>query len=300
MEQKEQKTGATPTTPIIVIVGQTASGKSALAMQLAKKYNGEIICADSRTIYRGMDIGTAKPSAADQAAVPHHGLDLINPDESFSASAFKDYAEQKVAEIQERGKTPIIVGGTGLYIDGYVYDYSFAEPASASKRAELAALTLEALQARARAEGIDEARVDFRNPRHLARAIERGDATPERRAIRPNVLLLGIAMEQAAIIGRINVRVDTMFDAGLVDEVQKLITEYGSDAPGLLAPGYKAVIRYLDGELSLSETKNEFRRSDKYLAKRQQTWFKRNDDINWIKNRDEAYVLISEFATIET
>jgi tRNA dimethylallyltransferase len=130
--------------PLIVIVGPTASGKSALAMQLAERFGGEIICADSRTVYKGMDIGTAKPSAEDQARVPHHGLDLVEPGERFSAVDFKNYATQTIADIRARGKIPFLVGGTGLYVDAVIFDYHFGQ-ADPELRAKLEALSLEEL-----------------------------------------------------------------------------------------------------------------------------------------------------------
>lgn len=301
MEQKEEKTSPSPT---IVIVGQTASGKSALSMKLAQMFNGEIICADSRTIYKDMNIGTAKPSLSDQKLVPHHGLDLIAPNEYFSAAAFKDYTTQKVLEINQRGHMPFIVGGTGLYVDGYVYDYSFAGEADRSRREELESLSLGELQERARAISIDEAAIDFKNHRHLSRAVERGNITPERQALPNNILILGLQLEREQLLERINLRVDTMFNDGIVREVQNLINVYGADATGLLTPGYKAVRRYLNEELTLEETKDEFKRSDKYLAKRQQTWFKRNKDIVWVQSADQAIdnvrAFLLRFDTIET
>lgn len=295
MDKKQYKKEGPPETPTptIVIAGQTASGKSALSMEIARRHNGAVICADSRTVYKGMDIGTAKPPKADQELVPHYGIDLIDPDKSFSAAAFKEYAEMKVSEIHELGKLPIIVGGTGLYIDGYIYDFSFVEPSSDSLRRELSGLSLEDLQARARASGIDESSVDFKNHRHLSRAIERGNITPRRKKMRPNTLIIGLKIDKDVLHGRIDSRVDTMFDNGLIDEVQNLINVYGPDSPGLLAPGYKAVKKYLDGLITLEEAKNEFRRSDKQLAKRQLTWFNRNKDIHWVKNSQEALDLIN-------
>lgn len=281
--------------PIIVIVGQTASGKSALSMEVARHYDCEIICADSRTIYKDMNIGTAKPSAQDRAQVPHHGLDLIAPNEYFSAAAFQQYAQKKVAEIHARGKIPLIVGGTGLYVDGFIYNYSFAGEADRSQRAELEALSLEDLQARARAIGIGETAIDFKNHRHLSRAVERGNIKPQRQALPKNVLLLGLKLDREQLLERISLRVDTMFDEGMVDEVKNLINVYGADATGLLTPGYKAVQRYLKGEITLQETKEEFKRSDKYLAKRQLTWFKRNKDIIWVQSSSQALENVRAF-----
>jgi tRNA dimethylallyltransferase len=132
--------------PLIVIVGPTASGKTSLAVQLAKKYDGEIICADSRTIYKGMDIGTAKPTLAERAVVLHWGLDLVEPGELFSAADFKRYADQKIEEIRNRGHVPFLVGGSGLYVDAVVFDYAFGVKADPSKRQMLEDWTVEELQ----------------------------------------------------------------------------------------------------------------------------------------------------------
>ncbi len=302
--------------PIIVIAGQTASGKSALAIRAALQFGGEIICADSRTIYKGMDIGTAKPSAADRRVVPHHGLDLIEPDQYFSAAAFKQYTSLKVNEIHGRGSLPIIVGGTGLYIDGFVYDFNFGGEADRSQRAELEAMSLADLQGRARALGVAEMDVDFKNHRHLSRAVERAAAVninskvsphnknlkiklkPNRKLKPTNILMLGINIEREKLIERIKGRVDTMFVAGFIKEVQNVINQYGSEATGLLTPGYKAARKHLEGEISLEESKELFVKSDKDLAKRQKTWFKRNQDIIWVQSEDEAMEYISKFTQV--
>ncbi len=284
--------------PIIVIVGQTASGKSALSMRAAELFNGEIICADSRTVYKDMDLGTAKPTVEDRYRVPHHGLDLIEPTEYFSAAAFKRYANQAVLDIRSRNHIPFIVGGTGLYVDGFVYDFDFAEQADRSLRAELEALSLDDLQVRATELGITETDIDFKNHRHLSRAVERGGVTISRQPKPQNVLLLGIQLEREVLLERIAQRVDTMFDNGFTDEVQKLINSYGTDAPGLLAPGYKAVSQYLAGQITLDEAKELFIRSDKYLAKRQLTWFKRNKDIIWVQSEEQAIELMSDFVQV--
>ncbi len=281
--------------PVVAIVGQTASGKSDLAMRLAGQFDGEIICADSRTIYKGMDIGTAKPSEKDQQLVPHHGLDLITPNEYFSAAAFKDLATSKVNDIQKRGRLPIIVGGTGLYIDGFIYNYNFQAPVSSLTRSELEALSLHELHERARALGIDEGQTDYKNYRHLSRAVERGNINPERHPLPENVLIIGLKIEAEQLKERIARRVDTMFDMGFVKESQNLISIYGADAPGLLTPGYKAALRYISGEITLETAKEEFRRNDKHLAKRQMTWFKRNLDIIWVQSDVQAIQVVKTF-----
>lgn len=291
--------------PLIVILGQTASGKSQLGLEVAQAHNGAIIAADSRTIYRGMDIGTAKPSSADQAVVMHYGLDLVTPDETFSAAAFKRYAENVVKDIWSQHKLPIIVGGTGLYIDGLVYDFSFQDTADPRLRAELEKLDLDALAQRAEALGIEPDDVNFLNKRHLVRAIERGGKVGDRRHNRPsNILLIGLRIQKEVLDQRITERVNTMFDNGLIDEVQNLIYQYGADAPGLLAPGYKAVSQHLKGDISLEEAREVFIRNDRRLAKRQQTWFKRNPDIIWCDSageaKDKIETFLSEFDTIHS
>jgi tRNA dimethylallyltransferase len=288
--------------PIIVIVGPTASGKSDLAIELAELYGGEIIAADSRTIYKGMDIGTAKPSPADRRRVPHHGLDLIKPNESYSAAEFKKYVIKIVDDINTRGKIPIIAGGSGLYIDGYLYDFKFGEKPDEKLRTELEASGLEDLQARASQLGIEESQVNFSNPRHLARAIERGGIIREHKPLPSYVLLIGLSVNKDELQRRIESRVHKMFMAGLEKEVKNLVTQYGADAAGLLAPGYKAVIEHLDGHISSEEAQGQFMRNDRNLAKRQITWFKRNPDILWCENPQQAehYVraFLAKFDTI--
>lgn len=286
-----------PIKPVVVIVGPTASGKSALAMRVAAAYNGEIIAADSRTLYRGMNIGTAKPTQDEQTRIPHHGLDLIEPDQLYSAAQFKQYATQKVAEIHKRRRLPIIVGGTGLYVDGYVHDYGFGPKATGSLRAELETMSLEALQAKAAELGIDKDQISYKNARHLARAIERGATIVDKKPKSEHILYVGLQVDSQDLSDRIVARVENMFQAGFLDEVAGLAEKYGEDAPGLLAPGYKAVLMHLNNpqEYSLDYTKNLFIQSDKNLAKRQRTWFKRNKDIQWCETPEAAEQIIDAF-----
>ncbi len=281
---------------IITIVGPTASGKSALAIDLAKRYNGEIIAADSRTIYKGMDIGTAKPTLQERQQAPHFGIDLVEPDKNFSAAEFKRYANNVVKNIYKRNKLPLIVGGTGLYIDGFIYDFEFIDKPNSDERGKLESLNLNELQSLAEQKNIDPGTVNFLNKRHLIRAIERGGVVGKRKQNLPsNILLIGLRVDKEQLYERIENRVDKMFEAGLVEEVKGLIQEYGANAPGLLAPGYKAVKEYLNENISLEEAKELFIRNDKNLAKRQMTWFKRNPDIKWCDTAEEADKLVQKF-----
>ena len=291
------------TKPTVVILGQTASGKSALALKVAHEYNGEILAADSRTIYKGMDIGTAKPSPEDQRTIKHYGLDLITPDKAFSAAEFKQYAISVVNKIHSKGKLPIVVGGTGLYIDGYIYDFEFGGQADPVLRAKLELLSLYELQEQAQAAGIDPNQINYQNPRHLSRAIERGGIASNRKAKSAGILIIGLRTNKEEQDERIAKRVDTMFKNGLIQEVQNLIKLYGQDAPGLLSPGYNEAQEYINGTLDLEETKQAICRSHRQLAKRQNTWFKRNQDIKWCDTEQQAHqnirAFLARFATIE-
>jgi len=290
--------------PVIFIVGQTASGKTALAIEIAKKYKAEIICADSRTIYKHMDKGTAKPSIEECSGVPHYGLDLITPDQFYSAAEFKEYAKQKINEIHSRVGIPIVVGGTGLYIDGVLYDYLFSKPNDKKTRESLTALSLDELQSKAKQLGITEEDVNFKNHRHLSNAVARGGVIKQSKNKKDNYLVLGIKVDKEVLDKRIENRAIKIINNGLEKEVKELLNSYGPDAPGLNAPAYKAFIKYSQNKISYSEAEQEFIKQDKRLSKRQKTWFKRNKDIIWINNLTEAVSevenFLSKFDTIHT
>lgn len=254
---------AAPVAPLVVIVGETASGKTALGIELAERFNGEVICADSRTIYRGMDIGTAKPTIAEQARVPHHLLDIRNPDEPYSAAEFQRDAQQAIADIEARGKLPIMVGGSGLYIDAVIYDYQFTDGAGPRNPA---------------------------NPRHLAAGVG-----PTNRQLRANTLVLGITRDREDLQQRITQRVHAMLDAGLVKEVQGLVVRYGRDPVAFRGICYQYFADYLDGAVTLDEATQKFIRGDMLLAKKQRTWFKRNKSIQWLDNRGKAVAITTTF-----
>lgn len=267
--------------PLLVLVGETASGKSALALELAKKFDGEIISADSWAVYKGFDIGTAKPTAEERAAVPHHLLDVAEPLEGFSAPLFQKLAYLAIDDITRRGKLPIMVGGTGLYIDSVLYDYSFLPKSDPKLREELNAMSVQDLAARAEELELDTAGIDLRNKRRVIRLIENNGVRPTRKELRPNTLILGIKRPLPDLEVRIAQRIDGMVEAGFPDEVCRLCGRYGWDIEPMRAPGYRAFADYVQGKILLGAAKERFKRNDLQLAKKQRTWFRRNKSIHW-------------------
>lgn len=282
------------TGPLIAIVGQTASGKSGLAMQVAQKWGGEIIAADSRTVYKGMNIGTAKPTAAERAAVRHHLIDVVEPSQPFSAADFQRLTKQALADIQARHQLPIIVGGTGLYVDAVLYDFQFRPPADPAMRSSLEKLSVTQLQ-----QMIIDQKLPLpnnaQNRRHLVRTLETQGQISTATALRPNTCLVGLKLDHKILQQRIVQRVEDMVAQGFVTEVRRLFEQYGFDTVALQAPGYKAFRDYIKGQISLEEAKAAFVRNDLHLAKRQRTWFQRNPDIRWFSSAGEAFAAINHF-----
>ncbi len=269
--------------PLVVTVGPTASGKTSLAIDLAEQYGGEIICADSRTIYRHMDIGTAKPSAEEQARVPHHGLDLVEPGEHFTAADFKRYALQKIEEIRARGNIPFLVGGTGLYVDAVVYDYQFGPKADPALRAELESMTLDELHNYC-AENNITLPENEQNKRYVVRAIEQKSISVKMRDTPiTNSIVVGIATDRVVLRQRITDRAEHLFDNGVVQEATELAATYGWDSEAMTGNIYKLVKRYSDGEVTEDQLKELFIISDWQLAKRQLTWLKRRPATQWLE-----------------
>lgn len=281
--------------PLIAIVGETASGKSALAMEIAKKYNGEIICADSRTIFKGMDIGTAKPSEQDQVEVPHHLLDVVNPSEEFTVVDFKRLAEEKIEAIAGRGRLPIIVGGTGLYVDAVLFDYKFAAKANPELRQQFELLTVTELKERLSHEGISFPESE-KNKRHLVRILERGGMPGnDRKSIRENTFVVGLSIPRSELRKRIYDRVQQMMDAGILDEVRATGEQYGWRSEAMTANIYRIFAEVVQGRKRVGEAMAEAAQADIYLAKRQRTWFKRNPHIQWYPGGTEARHAIEQF-----
>jgi tRNA dimethylallyltransferase len=278
--------------PLIVIVGETASGKTNLSLQLAQRFNGEIICADSWTVRREANIGSAKPSAAEQALVPHHGLDLVGPDEDFTAAVFKGVALQAIDDISSRGKLPIMVGGTGLYVDGVLYDYGFLPQGDRQAREILNQLSIEQLLAKIEELGLELGDVDRGNKRRLIRLIETNGLQPTRKQMRHNTLILGIQTDREALRQRIEARTDAMIAVGLEDEVKGLAKRYGWDCEALKGISYAQWKDYFLGEDTLQEVRQKIVKATLDLAKRQRTWFKRNKGIQWLPTPvDEQHVV---------
>ncbi len=250
--------------PLIVILGETASGKTAAGIKLALQIGGEIICADSRTIYKHLDIGTAKPMSKEQQGVPHHLLDILNPDQKFSAAQFKKLATDKIEEIWARGHFPIMVGGTGLYIDGVLFDFRFAGP-DALKNPD--------------------------NPRHLMKS-EGGAA----RKLRESTFVCGLTVDRELLKQRITARVEQMFNDGFLDEMKAVSGRYGWDNESMSGNGYRVAREYFEGSASLEDVKQAFISRDTSLAKRQRTWFGRNPHIQWFEQADQLIKEAGEFS----
>ncbi|MEX0934678.1 MAG: tRNA (adenosine(37)-N6)-dimethylallyltransferase MiaA, partial [Candidatus Saccharimonadales bacterium] len=215
---------------LIAIVGETATGKSKLAMEIAKRFDGEIINADSWQVYRYMDIGTAKPSKKDRDEIPHHLIDIADPDEDFNAAIYKNRAELAIEDILSRGRLPIIVGGTGLYIDSVLFDYSFAPRGDSADREKLNSKTIDELIAIVSSKGISLQGIDIRNKRRLVRLIESNGFVPQKNPMRSNALIIGTKAEsRAKLRANIESRVENMFKNGLRHEVDELVSSYGWD-----------------------------------------------------------------------
>ncbi len=278
--------------PLLVIVGETASGKSALAMELAEKFNGEIICADSRTAYKGMDIGTAKPSRADQTKIKHYGLDVVEPGQSFNVADFKSLADQAITDITARGKLPILVGGSGLYIDAVIYDYQFMPSVDSAERERLTSMTVEELQAEIKSKGLQMPN-NLRNPRHLSRTIETSGQVPARHELRASTKIIGLTTPIDLLKERIKSRVESMFSHGLEQEVRQLANHNNWSVEAMKGVGYREFEDYFAGDQSLQQTKDRIILATIGLAKKQRTWFKRNSSIQWLTDPSQAVDIVT-------
>ena len=286
--------------PIICVVGPTASGKTKLAVQLAKLYNGEVVSCDSMHIYRHMDIGTAKPTQEEMDGVVHHMIDIVEPGEDFSVGKYVQMADGCVQDILSRGKTAVIAGGTGLYVDSLITGRVFAPTPSTGKRAQLEAqMRLEGgavMLDRLRAVDPDAAaRLHPADEKRIIRALEVYQETGktitqhnlETQSLPPRYQPCWIGldyMDRAVLYGRIDLRVELMLQAGLLDEIRSLLARgISPQTTAMQAIGYKEFFSALDGSCSLQEAAALVQQRSRNYAKRQLTWFRRNPDIRWLR-----------------
>ncbi|MFC5700015.1 tRNA (adenosine(37)-N6)-dimethylallyltransferase MiaA [Cohnella faecalis] len=286
--------------PLLVLVGPTAVGKTALSLQIAKAFNCEIISGDSMQVYRGMDIGTAKLPLDDREDVPHHLIDICSPEHPFSVSEFQSLCTEKIRDIHSRGKLPFIVGGTGLYVESVCYGFRFQERGADEKfRNEMAAFArengAEALHAKlAEVDPVSASKLHPNDERRVIRALEvynetgkplseiqeqsRGD---ERRSPY-RLCLIGLTMDRAKLYERINERVDQMLEDGLVQEVKTLLSQnVPRGAVSMQGLGYKEIAAYLEGETDLETAVSTLKQDTRRFAKRQLSWFRHMRGLEW-------------------
>lgn len=290
--------------PLVVILGPTATGKTKIGVELALRLKGEVISGDSMQVYRYMDIGTAKITLAETKGVPHHLLDIKNPDEPFSVAEFQKGARAKIADIVSRGKLPFLVGGTGLYLQSVIDRYEFAEQHNVQEyRRELLALAnihgkTFLHQMLAQVDSPAAAKIHPNDLKRITRALEYYHLTGQR--ISDNnearysslyqVVLLGLTMRRELLYQRIEQRVDEMMANGFLDEVKALLARgFRANLPAMQGLGYKQLVNYLQGAYDLKEAINLIKKETRHFAKRQLTWFKRDPRIQWFNAEEAEY-----------
>ena len=286
---------------LLVIIGPTAVGKTKLSIEMAKRYNGEIISGDSMQIYRGMDIGTAKITMNEMGGIPHYLIDIKEPSENFSVAEFQHLVRDRISEIAKKGKLPIIVGGTGLYIQSVIYDYQFSDvPGVEFFRLKLEErakeIGNEALYKELLA--VDQesaAQIHPNNVRRVIRALEiyhltgktmKDFQSTQQRDLLYNTALVGLTMERENLYNRINTRVDLMMNEGLLAEVKNLYQQGLRDCQSIQAIGYKEIYDYLDGRVTLDEAVENLKQNSRRYAKRQLTWFRNKMEVQWFDMTD--------------
>jgi len=293
-----------PQNNLIVILGPTASGKSELAVKLAKQFNGEIINADSRQVYQGTDIGTAKLTKKQMAGIPHYLIDIVNPNQEFTLAQYKKLAVKTIRDIQKRGRLPFLVGGTGLYIQAVVDNLQIPQVKPNKKiRDKLEKLGNQQLFNRLKKlDALTAKTIDQNNKRRLIRALEvclltKKSFSEQRKKGQPifNVLEIGLKLNKETLNKKIDQRVEKMIQAGLIEEVEKLIQNYSPHWPALSGIGYQETIQYLQGKTSLEKTEELIKQRTCQYTRRQMTWFKRDKRIIWVKSYPEAKKIIADF-----
>ena len=292
---------------VIVICGPTASGKTALSIELAKKINGEIISSDSMQIYKYMDIGTAKTTQEEMQGIKHYLLDFVEPSQRYSVAEFKKDAEKAIEEILQKGKTPIIVGGTGLYVDSLIYGIEY-------QTIEFDEQYRKQLEERVEKEGLEtlynEAKkidpqaiekISLNDKKRILRILEIYKATGKNKTeqeiesrkneVKYDYKVFAINMDREKLYERINKRVDIMIENGLIEEVEKLLEKYKEFPTAMQGLGYKEVVEYLQGKVSEEEMIENIKRETRRYAKRQLTWFRKNKQTIWIEPCDIQKIL---------
>ena len=302
-----------PSTRIVIVCGPTGSGKTNFAINLAQKLNAEIVGADSMQIYRYMDIGTAKPTLKEQVAAPHHLIDVIDPDASFNAACYVKMADKAIGDILKRGRTPLIVGGTGLYIKALIHGLFTTPKVNHDVRQRLK----EELKRKSdkdlhqyleKVDPITAARINVHDTQRVIRAIEVFKSMGQPISLaqkghgfdlqRYQTIKIGLKMERKALYSRINLRVDAMLDEGLLDEVKKLLEMgYQPKIKSMQALGYRHMIHFIMGKLSFKEAVRTLKRDHRRYAKRQMTWFGADKEIHWLTpdQKNTALKLIQDF-----
>lgn len=296
--------------PLIVIVGPTAVGKTALSIEIAKAVNGEIISGDAIQVYRGMDIGSAKITQEEMEGIPHHLIDILNPDETYSAAQFKVHAEKLIEDIYSRGKTPMIVGGTGLYIQSVLYEYEFVEEDQALKKElmdhydSLDKETLYRLLTEKDTKAASQ--IHINNRQRVLRALtyyemHHKSITDQKKShtlsSKYDTYIIGLNMPRPTLYDRINRRVLLMVEQGLVQEVKTLISKGYRQSQSMTAIGYKEMIPYIDGEVSLNQAIENLQQNSRNFAKRQLTWFNNQMTIEWFDTSELTIESIVEQIT---
>ena len=283
---------------VLAIVGPTASGKTALSIKLAKLLNGEIINGDSMQVYKGLDIGTAKITHGEMEGIPHHLLDIKEPTESFSVAEYQQLVREKIAEIRSRGKLPILVGGTGLYVQSVLYDFQFTEDRVDEKVRsgyydELKQLGPEAMHAKLKLIDPQSAAVIHpNNTRRVVRALEIAEHSDTTKSAETQNqgheamyrhVILGLQLDRELLYERINLRVNRMIEQGLVNEAKQLWDREIKDVQAVQAIGYKEIYNYFDNQSSLQEAIEQIKQNSRRYAKRQLTYFRNKLPVKWIE-----------------
>ncbi|MBM7586962.1 tRNA dimethylallyltransferase [Bacillus pakistanensis] len=298
---------------LIVLIGPTAVGKTETSLQLAKRFNGEIISGDSMQIYKQLDVGTAKIMPYEMKGIPHHLIDIKEPEESFSVAEFQQLVREKINEIHARGHLPMIVGGTGLYIQSVIYDYHFTETAgdkSFRRQLEKEAEEYgnEYIHKKLVAKDPQSAsQIHPNNVRRVIRALEILHCTGksiheyqknQNKELLYDVALIGLTMERETLYNRINLRVDLMMEQGLLEEVTSLYEKGIRDVQSIQAIGYKEIYEYLEGKVSLNIAIENLKQNSRRYAKRQLTWFRNKMNVEWfdVTNKKEQNKKIEEIS----